>query len=152
LKAKYGFKPAPSDIDLNNNASLNKLIIFGLVGGSLGTAFGIGGGAVYNPLLMSLGQNPLVATASGMYMVMFSTIAATMLFVVFGMLKFNYALWLALWSCIGIAVSIGWISKIINRSGRASILVYCLSAFLLFAMAMGLYYNTKTLEIHVDQG
>ena len=45
-------------------------------GGMVG-AFGLGGGVVFNPLLLGLGVLPQVTTATAMYMILFGTTAST---------------------------------------------------------------------------
>lgn len=56
---------------------LRSLLVGALFGGWVGGALGLGGGSIFNPLMISLGVPPQVSTATGMYMVMFSTGAST---------------------------------------------------------------------------
>lgn len=57
--------------------NLVKLMFFSLMGGWVSGAFGLGGGAVFNPLLLSFGVPPKVSSATGMYMIIFATFAST---------------------------------------------------------------------------
>lgn len=41
--------------------------------GALASSLGIGGGVLYNPLLLIIGVNPQVAAASGMYILFYNT-------------------------------------------------------------------------------
>jgi len=50
---------------------LIKLLIGSIVGGMVG-AMGLGGGVVFNPVLLSLGVPPTVVAATGMYLIMYS--------------------------------------------------------------------------------
>jgi len=45
----------------------------GVCGGISGGCLGIGGGMIFNPILMDMGMLPQVASASGMYLVLFSS-------------------------------------------------------------------------------
>lgn len=47
------------------------------MGGWISGAIGLGGGMIFNPLLMSMGVPPKVATSSGMYMIIFASGATT---------------------------------------------------------------------------
>ena len=49
-------------------------------------ALGLGGGSIFNPLLLSMGVPPKVASATGMYMIIFSTGASTVTYVLNDML------------------------------------------------------------------
>lgn len=51
-----------------------RLFLISFAGGWLSGAFGISGGLVYNPCLLSLGVNPQVAGATSMYLVMFTAL------------------------------------------------------------------------------
>lgn len=55
------------------------LSIVSLVGGFLVSSSGIGGGLIFNPFLMQIDIAPPVASATGSYMVMFTTLAGTMI-------------------------------------------------------------------------
>lgn len=52
--------------------------------GSVIAAFcGVGPGFIFGPVLIMLGMEPQVATATGMYVTMFTTLAATIQFIIF---------------------------------------------------------------------
>ena len=72
LKVRYGSGLASSDINLSG-APMAKLVAFSFIGGWVSGALGLGGGSIFNPLLLSLGCPPKVASATGMYMMIFST-------------------------------------------------------------------------------
>lgn len=76
LKIRYGNGLIKSDIPMEGR-NLVMLMTFSLVGGWVSGAFGLGGGAIFNPLLLSFGVPPKVASATGMYMIIFATTATT---------------------------------------------------------------------------
>ena len=92
MKITYGPGLSKSDIKLEG-AVMFKLIGFSFIGGWVSGALGLGGGAIFNPLLLSMGCPPKVASASGMYMIMFSTGASTCTYIISGMLDIQYGLW-----------------------------------------------------------
>lgn len=77
---------APSDI-IFSTWNLLKLILIGFVGGIVSGALGLGGGAIFNPILLSMGVPPKVSSATGMYMIIFSTSTSTALYLINGTLK-----------------------------------------------------------------
>ena len=72
LKVKYGTGLAKSDIYLGGPQQL-KLVVFSFFGGWVSGALGLGGGSIFNPLLLGLGCPPKVASSTGMYMMIWST-------------------------------------------------------------------------------
>ena len=60
------------------------LLIFAFAGGWVGGALGLGGGSIFNPLMIALGVPPSVSTSTGMYMIMFSSAATTIIYFVYG--------------------------------------------------------------------
>ena len=73
----------------------------GFGGGWVAGALGLGGGVIFNPLLMSLGVPPKVSSATGMYMITFSKVATCVIYFVNGKLMMDYGLWIAAWSMVG---------------------------------------------------
>ena len=59
-----------------------KLIIWSFVGGLIAGSLGLGGSIIFQPLLLSMGVPPTVASATGMYMVLFSTGAVTVIYII----------------------------------------------------------------------
>ena len=93
-------------------------------GGLISSALGIGGGIIYNPVLLSLGLPPMVAGASGMVLVTFSKFATTFIFLIYHQLNIAYGFWLAFWTTTAtiIAMFAGhWYTRM---SGRQSFIVW----------------------------
>ena len=85
LKEKAGCICA-SDIKYRGRP-LFYLLFFAFVGGFVSGAFGLGGGSVFNPLMIELGVPPTVSTSTGMYMIMFSTFASSVIYITYGALN-----------------------------------------------------------------
>lgn len=56
--------------------------------------FGVGGGIVKGPLMLFMGVHPLVASATCAVMIMFTSVAATTMFIAFGTLIWDYGIFL----------------------------------------------------------
>lgn len=102
------------------------LLFFAFVGGWVSGAFGLGGGSVFNPLMIELGVPPTVSTSTGMYMIMFSTAASSVIYITYGALNEEYAIWLGLWSILGIIGGIHMVDFFIKKYNRQSIIVFIL--------------------------
>ena len=103
-----------------------KLIVFSLMGGWISGALGLGGGMIFNPLLMSLGVPPKVATSSGMYMIIFASGATTVSYLFNGMLNIPYSLWLGVFCMIGSCVGMYFMLKLMKYLNRQSPLLLAL--------------------------
>ena len=82
------------------------LLVFAFLGGWVSGAFGLGGGSIFNPLMIELGVPPTVSTSTGMYMIMFSTFASSVIYISYGALNLKFGLWLGFWSVVGIIIGI----------------------------------------------
>jgi len=62
--------------------------------GSMATAFcGIGPGAAFVPLLIALGFHPIIASSTGMYLTTFTTLSASIEYIIQGKMLYDYALY-----------------------------------------------------------
>ena len=133
-KEEAGYKRSPGDITFNLQNSI-KFCIIGLIGGLCAGGLGIGGGMIFNPLLLGLGSLPQVASATGMYLVIFSSMATTTQFALSGELDWNYAVvqgaFVIVGSCIGLCV----MNSVVKKTGKQSPVVIIL-AFLIAAAAI----------------
>jgi uncharacterized membrane protein YfcA len=91
----------------------------------------LGGGSIFNPLLLSLNVPPKVASASGMYMIIFSAGAAVMTYLFAGMINMSYGLWVGGFCIIGTFLGMYLLNTIMKKLNRQSPLVFLL-AFIFF--------------------
>jgi uncharacterized membrane protein YfcA len=100
------------------------MILFSVLGGWTSGALGLGGGSIFNPVMISLGVPPMVSSSTSMYMIMYSSAASTIVYLTYGTLDFNFALWLSFWSSVGIMIGISVISNIVKAQKRQSLLLF----------------------------
>ena len=145
LKTKYGhINLVPSDLIFKGKV-LRNVLILGFGGGWVAGALGLGGGVIFNPLLLSMGVPPKVSSATGMYLITFSKIVTTMLYVIFGQLLLDYGLWIAFWSSIGAIIGLKGANWYMKKFNRQSIIVFFL-AFVLLLSTLGVpYFGIKDL-------
>jgi len=138
LKIKHGEGLASSDIDLRGS-NLIKLVVISFLGGWVSGALGLGGGSIFNPLLLSFGVPPPVSSATGMYMIIFSTGASTTTYVLNDMLNVPYGMFAAFWCIFGTVCGMIALDKFMKKIGRSSPLVFLL-AFVLGISAVAVPY------------
>ena len=69
---------------------------------------------------------PKVASASGMYMIIFATGASTTTYIINGMLKLDYGLWVGGFNVFGTIVGMQLLNRIMKKLDRQSPLVFLL--------------------------
>jgi len=124
-KLRVGYTFTNGDIKWENNIIL-QMLFTALVGGILSGMVGLGGGVIFNPLLLEFGVNPLVSSATGMYMVMLATLSSSILFIMEGRMLYAYALYLGIFMTIATILGIKSVDKAMRKYGRPSLLVLIL--------------------------
>lgn len=128
------------------------LLFFAFVGGWVSGAFGLGGGSVFNPLMIELGVPPQVSTSTGMYMIMFSTFASSVMYISFGALNQEFALWLGFWSMIGILGGMVLVDSLIKKYNRQSIIVFILCLVLALSAVLVPIFNGIEVMQRIEAG
>jgi uncharacterized membrane protein YfcA len=126
LKKKVGKGMAKSDPNFEGKIVM-KLVIFALLGGWVSGALGLGGGAIFNPLLLSMGVPPAVASSTGMYMIMFSTAGSSITYIVFGTLNVQFGLWIGSWCAVASIIGLYILNKVVKKFNRQSPIVFLLT-------------------------
>jgi uncharacterized membrane protein YfcA len=140
LKIRFGnINIVKSDIKCNGK-SLKTLLALGFIGGWAAGSLGIGGGAIFTPALITLGVPPLVVTATGLYMVTFSTIASCLIYYLNGQLIFNFAIWICFWATIGTIIGLVICNHYLAKSGKQNPIVWVLfGMFIVSVIAVPLF-------------
>ena len=97
---------------------LKKVLYLGFGGGFVAGALGLGGGVIFNPYLIGMGVPPKVSSATGMYLIMYSKVAACTVYLLAGKLNLEYGLWIAAWSSVGAIAGLfgsNWYMRKFNR-------------------------------------
>ena len=125
LKMKYGVNFEEGDVVFEGKA-LVVIISIGFVGGLVAGALGLGGGSIYNPALLTLGVHPKVSGATGMFLVLYSTINSCLINYLNDFLDLKYACWISTFSLLGSIIGMMATDKVVKMTGRASIMVWVL--------------------------
>lgn len=90
LKKRLNYEYIAGDVEWNErNTIIYPCLVF--FAGFFAGMFGIGGGIVKGPLMLQMGVHPLVASATCAVMIMFTSVAATTMYIAFGTLTWDYA-------------------------------------------------------------
>jgi uncharacterized membrane protein YfcA len=118
LKIKHGnVNLVPSDLVFEGKV-LRNILALGFGGGWVAGALGLGGGVIFNPLLLAMGVPPKVSSATGMYIITFSKIATCLIYLLYGLLMMDYALWIAFWSSIGAIIGLKGANWYMEKFGK----------------------------------
>lgn len=112
------------------------MICVGGVGGWVAGALGLGGGSIYNPALLSMGVNPRSSGATGMYLVLFSSINSVVVNYLHDNLVVEYGVWISFWSCIGALLGLSFADWYVKKSGRQSVFVWVLVVAFMMSVVM----------------
>jgi uncharacterized membrane protein YfcA len=99
-KVKCNYKFVPGDLKLN----LYNVTMFMFIGwfGAFVSAFcGIGGGMIFCPILVIVGIEARVATATGMYLTLFTSLSYTIISIVQHQIYLEYASYILAMTVIG---------------------------------------------------
>ena len=80
------------------------------------------------PLMLQMGVNPLVASATVAVMIMFTSVAATAMFIAFGTLKWDYAIFLFIVGLTTTAVGQFGVSYLVKLYRRVSLVSLSIGA------------------------
>ena len=112
------------------------MLFFAFVGGWVSGALGLGGGSIYNPLMIALGVPPSVSTSTGMYMIMMSTTASSIIYISYGVMPILFSIWLSVWCSAGIIAGIVAINHVMKKTARQSILVFIMTTVLFLSLCL----------------
>ena len=91
-KIKYGYKFAEGDLKWEGKL-LIQFVIAAILAGFIAGTVGLGGGVIFNPLLLSFKVPPQVASATGMFMIMFGSLGNIFLYIMADYLDIGFGLW-----------------------------------------------------------
>mmetsp|Transcript_39302 Transcript_39302/g.29019 ORF Transcript_39302/g.29019 Transcript_39302/m.29019 type:complete len:125 (-) Transcript_39302:182-556(-) len=96
LKKQGGVILAKSDLEFSM-PTIIKICSIGLVGGIVSGTFGLGGGTIFNPILLYLGLPPKVVSA---------TFSSSFIYLIYGTLNVSYACWISFWCLLGTIIGL----------------------------------------------
>jgi uncharacterized membrane protein YfcA len=129
-----------------------KLSLVAVIGGMVAGIVGIGGGLIYNPLLLEFGLPPIVTTATSMYLVLFASLANSFQYILADKIDYHYALWFLLPVAIGSFSGLFLVNKLVEKTGRSSLIVILFAAVLALASVVCPVYSAFDLAKESSDG
>lgn len=126
-KTRLRYRYIEGDVEWNpTNTVLYPCICF--FAGFFAGMFGVGGGIVKGPLMLQMGVHPLVASATCAVMIMFTSVAATTMFIAFGTLTWDYAWFLFVVGLLATVVGQYGVSYLVVKYRRVSLVSLSIGA------------------------
>eukprot|EP00741_Cyanophora_paradoxa_P009872 tig00001669_g9562.t1 len=148
-KVWFGFPFKPFDVRWTERG-IRVYPLYSVGAGMVAGALGLGGGVVKGPLMLDLGLHPQVVMATSSYMILFTSVSSTTAFSVFGMLRWDYAIWFCSCGLAGALVSHWVVDRLLKRYRGyvQSIEIFILSAVI--AVSAILLVITTTVTVVED--
>jgi uncharacterized membrane protein YfcA len=131
-RVEIGYPYHSSDIKWTMSAII-RYPFYALSAGILSGLLGIGGGTVLGPMLLELGIHPMVSTATSNFLVLFISSSTTLQYIMMGMMNFDYGFICTLLSTLGSYFGTLIIQKYMEKTKKASILVFTLAGVLILS-------------------
>lgn len=112
---------------------------FGLksfLAGVIAVMLGIGGGFILVPLCLELGMSPRSSAAISNFLIIYSSLASTILFGLAGQVNFQYGIVYGVLCGAASLVGNSYVNEYIKRTGKSSILILLVLCFVLMASIM----------------
>eukprot|EP00571_Detonula_confervacea_P015294 CAMPEP_0172301282 /NCGR_PEP_ID=MMETSP1058-20130122/3204_1 /TAXON_ID=83371 /ORGANISM="Detonula confervacea, Strain CCMP 353" /LENGTH=602 /DNA_ID=CAMNT_0013011341 /DNA_START=228 /DNA_END=2036 /DNA_ORIENTATION=- len=106
---------------------------FTFVAGIVAGLIGIGGGMVLGPLMLVMGINPRVSTATTATMILLTSSSVAVMFVMSGLVPWEYAVYFFFVCLCGAYIGKTKIDSYVKRTGMSSVLVGTLATIILLA-------------------
>lgn len=152
MKEKFGnINKVDSDL-MFRGKTLRNVLGLGFGGGWVAGALGLGGGVIFNPLLLSMGVPAKVSSATGMYLITFSKIVTCVIYFIYGELVMDYALWAAFVSVIGSIIGLASVNVYMRKFGRQSIIIGFLTLILALSVIGVPLFGGMNLKKEADGG
>ena len=148
---KYGVNYKEGDVVFEGKA-LTIVISIGFVGGLVAGALGLGGGSIYNPALLTLGVHPRVSGATGMFLVLYSTVNTCLINYLNDFLDLKYACWISAFSLFGSVLGMMATDKVVKMTGKPSIMVWVLVFVFIISTISTPIFGGFSIKQEADEG
>lgn len=101
--------------------------LYAIVAGLVAGMFGVGGGIIKGPLMLALGVNPQVASATSACMILFTSTTATVSYMIFDLLIYDYAAGCLATGFLATLLGQTLMSMIMKKYNRNSYIAYTIS-------------------------
>lgn len=110
-----------------------RLNIVGFMAGFLGAIIGVGGALIINPTLIKFNVRPEVMTATGSFMIVFTSSVSALQFLISGRIQYDYGLWTITFSLMGSALGVFVIKGCVDKYKRSSLITLTLACVMVLS-------------------
>lgn len=133
--AHKAYEALEGDVTWDSSAVVKFPLVSSLAGVAAGL-LGIGGGILKGPLMLEMGMLPGVSAATAAFMVLFTSSATTLQFVLLGMLRLDYSLWYGAVGMCGTIVGQKLAGYFIKKYKRQSLIIFLLGGVIALSAAV----------------
>jgi len=135
LKEQLNYRYVEGDIAWDEKATI-KYPCLCFFAGFFAGMFGVGGGIVKGPLMLEMGVHPMVASATSAVMILYTSFSAATSFVVFGLLRYDYAVMLFFVGIIFTAIGQVGVNYLVKKYKRSSYIIMSIGAVVALSTLM----------------
>lgn len=121
------------------------IALLSVVAGLIAAMFGVGGGMIQGPLMLELGVHPAVASATSATLILYTSAVATVSYYLRGQLVVDYAIGMAIVGIIFTAVGQVGSQKLVEVTGRQSIIVFLIATIIIVSTMLLTYVGIANL-------
>lgn len=132
-KVDCGYEFSPGDLEATPR-NISILLGISWFGAAAAAFCGVGPGFIFGPILVLIGIEAQVATATGMYVTMFTCLSATISVIIFKKIYLEYAIYVQLMTFTATFPGIFFQRYVVQQTGRVSNQVFMLVSCLFLAM------------------
>lgn len=144
-----GYEYAKGDMVWDKAASIKYPALCTAAGVAAGL-LGIGGGMVKGPLLLEMGLIPQVSSATSSAMILFTSSATTIQFIILGTLSVEHALWHGTIGLISGVIGQYGMSYLIRKYRKASFVIFLIAVVVgVSGLIMGVLGFSRIMEIGI---
>jgi len=134
IKNDQGYNWDDNDTKFETTADVVKLASFCAIAAVLCGMTGIAGGMVLGPLFLSYNMLPQVMSGTNQYITMIASFSVAIQFFCSGQLNMKYAVMFGVLTLVSAFSGIHFVNKIIQKSGKQSIITVILTLVLVLAL------------------
>jgi uncharacterized membrane protein YfcA len=158
IRSSQRGKGIKDDISTFNIASdktagnINIILVICLIGGVISGMLGVGGGIVMTPLMLELGVLPKVASSSANFLLFFTSVASSLLYILSGQIIWDYALVYTVLCTIASVVGSIYVAEYIKMTRKTYVLIFTLFYLMLASLVILPINGIKRVYYDVNRG
>eukprot|EP00163_Fabomonas_tropica_P003099 TRINITY_DN1257_c1_g3_i3.p1 TRINITY_DN1257_c1_g3~~TRINITY_DN1257_c1_g3_i3.p1 ORF type:complete len:558 (-),score=101.50 TRINITY_DN1257_c1_g3_i3:80-1720(-) len=126
VKSSLGYNFIDGDVRWTRRNSILYPALCSIAGVMAGL-LGIGGGMIKGPLMLEVGVRPQVVSATAAFMILFTSSATTIQFLVLGLMPLDYAAWYAVIGFVASYLGQLLMMYVIQRYRKSSYIIFCIA-------------------------